>query len=55
VAALSTNLNNQTGTDDFEKRAKVADLMLKEKAINIKQEDSARNAEIVKLQMQNKP
>jgi len=55
VAALSTNLNNQTGTDDFEKRAKVADLMLKEKAINIKQEDSARNAEIVKLQMANKP
>ena len=55
VAALSTNLSNQNPNDDFEKRAKVADLMLKEKAINIKQEDSARNAEIVKLQMQNKP
>lgn len=55
VAALSTNLNNQTGTDDFEKRAKVADLMLKEKAIDIKAQDSARNAEIVKLQMANKP
>jgi hypothetical protein len=55
VAALSTNLSNQNGTDDFEKRAKVADLMLKEKAINLKEQDSTRNAEIVKLQMQNKP
>jgi len=55
VAALSTNLNNQTGTDDFEKRAKVADLMLKEKAIDLKAQDSARNAEIVRLQMANKP
>lgn len=54
VAALSTNLSNQNGTDDFEKRAKVADLMLKEKAINLKEQDSARNADIVKLQMQNK-
>ena len=55
VAALSTNLSNQNGTDDFEKRAKVADLMLKEKAINLKEQDSARNADIVKMQMMNKP
>lgn len=54
VAALSTNLNNQTGTDDFEKRVKVADLMLKEKAINLKEQDSIQNAEIVKMQMVNK-
>jgi hypothetical protein len=55
VAALSTNLSNQNPNDDFEKRAKVADLMLKEKAIDLKAQDSARNAEIVKLQMANKP
>jgi hypothetical protein len=54
VAALSTNLSNQNPNDDFEKRAKVADLMLKEKAIDLKEQDSARNAEIVKLQMTNK-
>ena len=54
VAALSTNLSNQNGTDDFEKRVKVADLMLKEKAINLKEQDSAQNAEIVKMQMANK-
>ncbi len=55
VAALSTNLSNQNPNDDFEKRAKVADLMLKEKAIDLKEQDSARNAEIVRLQMANKP
>ena len=55
VAALSTNLSSQNGTDDFEQRAKIADLMLKEKAINLKEQDSARNAEIVKMQMMNKP
>lgn len=54
VAALSTNLSNQNGTDDFEKRIKVADLMLKEKAINLKEQDSAQNAEIVRMQMVNK-
>jgi len=54
VAALSTNLSNQNGTDDFTKRAKIAELMIKEKEINLKEQDSARNADIVKLQMTNK-
>jgi hypothetical protein len=54
VAALSTNLSNQNPNDDFEKRAKVAELMLKEKAIDLKEQDSARNSEIVKMQMVNK-
>jgi hypothetical protein len=51
IAALSTNLNNQTPNDDFEKRIKIAEVMLKEKAIDQKAADSARNAEIVKQQM----
>ena len=54
VAALSTNLNRENGTDEFTKRAKIAELMIKEKEINLKEQDSARNAEIVKLQMTNK-
>lgn len=51
IAALSTNLNNNQPTDDFEKRIKLAEVMLKEKAIDQKAADSARNAEIVKEQM----
>ena len=46
VQAASTNLNPQT-TDDFEKRAKIAELMLKEKDIN-------SNLEIAQLQMHKK-
>ena len=46
VQAASTNLNPQT-TDDFEKRAKIAELMLKEKDIN-------SNLEIAQLQMSKK-
>ena len=54
VAALSTNL--EAGSDDdseFERRVKVADLLLKEKALEYKQEDSRQNREIVKMQMHN--
>ena len=46
VQAASTNLNPQT-TDDFEKRAKIADLMLREADIN-------SNERIAFAQMQNK-
>jgi hypothetical protein len=46
VQAASTNLNPQT-TDDFTKRAKIAELMLKEKDIN-------SNEKIATLQMMNK-
>ena len=46
--------NLQAGTQDdkeFERRAKIADLMLKEKSIKLKEQDMAQNAEIVKMQM----
>jgi hypothetical protein len=52
AAALSNNLEAGTADDkEFERRAKIADLMLKEKSINLKEQDIAQNAEIVKLQM----
>lgn len=53
IAALSTNL--QAGGEDdkeFERRVKVADLMLKEKNIDLKEQDLMQNREIVKMQMQ---
>lgn len=54
IAALSTNLQAGTADDkEFERRAKVADLMLKEKNIDLKEKDMAQNAEIVKMQMNN--
>lgn len=44
VAALTNNLPPDPGEKDFEKRAKIADLMLKEKEIN-------SNIDITKMQM----
>jgi hypothetical protein len=55
VAALSTNLDAGQGDDkEFERRVKVADLLLKEKTLNLKAVDSAQNREIVKMQMNSK-
>jgi hypothetical protein len=55
AAALSNNLEAGPADDkEFERRAKIADLMLKEKSINLKEQDIAQNAEIVKLQMNKK-
>jgi hypothetical protein len=55
VAALSTNLQTGEGDDkEFERRVKVADLLLKEKNLNLKAVDSAQNREIVKMQMNSK-
>ena len=55
VAALSTNLKEGEGDDkEFERRVKVADLLLKEKNLNLKAVDSAQNREIVKMQMASK-
>ena len=51
VQAASTNLDQG---DTFEKRLKLADLMLKEKTLNLKQNDSASNERIATLQMANK-
>jgi hypothetical protein len=50
--ALSNNLDAGAADDkEFERRAKIADLLLKEKSISLKEQDMAQNAEIVKLQM----
>jgi hypothetical protein len=51
VQAASTNLNQG---DDFEKRLKLADLMLKEKNVNLKVADIASNERIAAMQMLNK-
>lgn len=55
VAALTTNLNDNPAVDkEFEKRVKIADLMLKEKALNQKAKDAEQNIEVVKMQMEKK-
>jgi hypothetical protein len=51
VQAAATNLDNG---GDFEKRLKMADMMLKEKSINLKAADIASNERIASLQMMNK-
>jgi hypothetical protein len=51
VQAASTNLDSG---DDFEKRLKLADMMLKEKTINLKAADLASNERIATMQMMNK-
>lgn len=51
IQSAATNLNNG---DDFEKRLKLADVMLKEKQINLKAADIASNERIAALQMMNK-
>jgi hypothetical protein len=45
ISSLSTNIDGQNQDNEFEKRARIADLMLKEKDINNK-------GKIVELQMQ---
>ena len=53
AVALSNNLKEGNQDDkEFERRAKIADLMLKEKAIDLKEQDLAQNMEIVNKQMQ---
>ena len=53
IAAISTNLQAGDADDkEFERRVKVADLMLKEKNIDLKEQDLVQNREIVKMQMQ---
>jgi hypothetical protein len=51
VQAAATNLDDG---DDFEKRLKLADMMLKEKQVNLKAADIASNERIASLQMMNK-
>jgi hypothetical protein len=55
AAALSTNLKDGEADDkEFLRRAKVAELLLKERDISLKEEDSVQNREIVKMQMKAK-
>jgi hypothetical protein len=51
VQAAATNLDNG---DDFGKRLKMADMMLKEKSVNLKAADIASNERIATLQMMSK-
>lgn len=52
AAALSNNLKAGDADDkEFERRAKIAELMLKEKDIDLKEKDIMQNTEIVRLQM----
>lgn len=51
IQAASTNLDRG---GDFEKRLKLADMMLKEKQVNLKAADIASNERIAALQMVNK-
>jgi hypothetical protein len=51
VQAAATNLDNG---GDFEKRLKLADMMLKEKQVNLKAADIASNERIASLQMMTK-
>lgn len=51
VQAAATNLDDG---DDFEKRLKLADMMLKEKTVNLKAADLASNERIATMQMMTK-
>lgn len=54
IAALSTNLDAGSQDDkEFERRVKVADLMLKEKKIDLQEKDMQQNQRIVNMQMRN--
>lgn len=51
IAALSNNLDDENEGKDFERRAKIAELALKEKDLEIKATDIASNERIAKAQM----
>ena len=54
TAALATNLNEDNESKDFERRARMTELMLKERDLNIKEDDSKRYQDVAMMQMQNK-
>lgn len=55
VTALSTNIKQGEGDDkEFERRAKIAELMFKERDLDLKEKDMNQNLQIVAAQMQNK-
>ena len=51
IQAAATNIDKSS---DFDKRLKLADMMLKEKQVNLKAADIASNERIASLQMMNK-
>ena len=51
VSALSNNLNEDNEGADFEKRARIAELILKEKDLSIKEKDIDSNERIARDQM----
>ncbi len=54
VAALSNNLDDDAESRDFERRARIAEMMFKEKDLALKAEDIASNERIAVNQMRNK-
>jgi hypothetical protein len=56
MAAISTNLPEEDDmiAKEFDRRVKIAELMLKEKQIDLKEQDMQDNKEIVRLQMAKK-
>jgi hypothetical protein len=54
TAALSTNLDNNNEQADFERRAKIAELMIKEEELKIKKMDISSNERIAQTQMESK-
>lgn len=54
TAALSTNLDDNNEQADFERRAKIAELMIREEELNIKKQDIASNERIAQTQMESK-
>ena len=54
VAAMSNNLDDDNEAKDFERRAKIAELMIKERDLELKAEDIKSNERIAREQMQKK-
>jgi len=54
VAALSNNLDDNAESADFERRARIADMMMKERDLDLKAEDIASNERIATKQMEAK-
>jgi hypothetical protein len=53
AAALSNNLDDNAEGKDFEQRAKMTELMLKERGLDLQENDSIRNERITMMQMKN--
>ncbi len=51
VAALSNNLDDDQEGKDFERRARIAELMIREEEVNTKKADIASNERIARTQM----